>query len=510
MNAIVTGKILMENITDIFVIGGGINGTAIAADAAGRGLSVTLCEKGDFASGTSSASTKLIHGGLRYLELYEFNLVKKALREREVLLRRAPNIITPLEFVLPYKPHIRPAWLIRLGLFLYDHLTKRRYLPQSKSINFKKDVRGQALLPSFQKGFSYYDCFTDDARLVILNALSARENGANLLTHTQFISAQQDNKGWLIQLKNNVTQQVYTLRAKTLINTAGPWIADVQTNIQSKMHFAINLVKGSHIIVPKLYEGDFAYLLQNPDDRIVFSIPYQDHFTLIGTTDVASPTNLNHLEISQTEKEYLCQTINQYFRKNLSLTDIVYSYSGVRCLQAEPEEKLSKITREYKLLLEQEHHFPLITVIGGKITTHRTLAEHVMELLIPYFPTMGQPWTKDKSLPGSDFKKGNFNLFYDTFKKTYSWLPEKISFRYAKNYGTRAYLLLNNIDNISGLGEEFAAGLYQCEVEFLIKHEWARTAEDILWRRTKLGLLFNVDDIKKLEKWLEINNFNAV
>lgn len=496
----------MENITDIFVIGGGINGTAIAADAAGRGLSVTLCEKGDFASGTSSASTKLIHGGLRYLELYEFNLVKKALREREVLLRRAPNIITPLEFVLPYKPDIRPAWLIRLGLFLYDHLTKRRYLPGSKSINLKKDLRGQALLSYFQKGFSYFDCFTDDARLVILNALSASENGANLLTHTQFISAQRDSKGWLIQLKNNVTQQGYFIRSKALINAAGPWIADVQKNIQSQMHFVINLVKGSHIIVPKLYEGDFAYLLQNIDDRIVFSIPYQHHFTLIGTTDIASPANLDQIEINQNEKEYLCQTINHYFRKNIYPTDIIHSYSGVRCLQADQDEKLSKITREYKLLLEQEHQIPLVTVIGGKITTHRTLAEHVMEQLQPYFPAMGKPWTANTTLPGSNFNEGNFNHFYQIFKTTYPWLPEKTALHYAKNYGTRAHLLLNNVKNASGLGEEFAGGLYQCEIEFLMKHEWARTAEDILWRRTKLGLFFNVDDIKKLETWLEHKN----
>ncbi|MHB1947318.1 MAG: glycerol-3-phosphate dehydrogenase [Gammaproteobacteria bacterium] len=490
----------MENTTDIFIIGGGINGTAIAADAAGRGLSVTLCEKNDLASGTSSASTKLIHGGLRYLEFYEFMLVRKALQEREVLMRRAPHLIAPLEFILPYEKHLRSPWLIRLGLFLYDHLAKRNLVPGSKAINFKIDQHGKALLPEFEKGFSYYDCLTDDARLVILNAKLARELGANIRTRTEFVSAHKENNLWKITLKNLQTGKTEEQYSKALINVAGPWVSDVQirisdTNIVAK----VQLVKGSHIVVPKLYEGNFAFLLECKDKRVIFTIPYQDNFTLIGTTDVAGNT-LESPEISTEEINYLCSATNDYFQKKIQPTDIVWSYAGVRCLQADGAN-LSKITRNYKFLLDLDTA-PLLTIIGGKLTTHRLLAEDALKQLKPLFPNMGPAWTANKPLPGYGFNI-DFENFYQAFKTKHPWLPESIAYRYAKNYGTLAYQVVDDAKNIFDLGEVFAAGLYQKEIEYLIKHEWAQTAEDILWRRTKLGLYFSREDIKKLNDWLK-------
>ena len=492
----------MQTICDIFVIGGGINGVAIAADAAGRGLSVTLCEKGDLASGTSSASSKLIHGGLRYLEFYEFNVVRKALHEREILLQRAPNIITPLEFVLPYEKHLRSPWLIRFGLFLYDHLSRRNYLPSSSSIDFKNDLRGAPLKAEFLKGFSYYDCYTDDARLVVLNAMSAQENGATILTHTQFASALRENNLWKIVLKNSHSAEESIHYAKALINAAGPWVKQVQENISdSKLKFNVELVKGSHIVVPKLYDGDFAYILECDDKRIIFAIPYQEDFTLIGTTDKNFNLNLDEVTINADEKEYLCRIINYYFQKNITLNDIVWSYSGVRCLQAGDDGNLSEITREYKLLLDNNPN-PLLTVIGGKLTTHRVLAEGVLALLQPYFPAMKKPWTAFAKLPGSDFAELSVEKFSQQFKSKNSWLPEKIANRYVRDYGTNANKIIANATSLNDLGKEFPGGLYQKEIEYLLANEWAETAEDILWRRTKLGLVFSEKDVDDLKSWL--------
>lgn len=489
-------KIAMEKTTDIFVIGGGINGTAIAADAAGRGLSVILCEKGDLASGTSSASTKLIHGGLRYLEFYEFNLVRQALKEREVLMQRAPNIIKPLEFVLPYEHHLRPFWLIRLGLFIYDHLAKRHYLPASKTIQFEQDERGKNLLPFFKKGCSYYDCFTDDARLVILNAISAKEHGASILTHTQFISARREENAWHIKLKDR--KKEYTVFAKAIINAAGPWVKEVQCNIiDSQLKFSINLDKGSHIVVPKLYEGNFAYILQNKDNRIIFAIPYQHQFTLIGTTDISVQNPLDDIRINEAEINYLCEVVNQYFKKTIQPNDIVWSYSGIRCLQTDHDRNPSTLTRDYKILMESDLSPPLLTVIGGKITTHRTLAENVINHLKPFFAAMGPSWTTTQPLPGCDFKVGVDNFIHE-LKEHYPWLPEDVRSRYVNNYGIRALDILKDTKNITDLGEEIAAGLYPKEVEYLVQQEWAETSEDILWRRTKLGLFFSEVDIEKL------------
>ncbi len=490
--------------TDLFIIGGGINGTAIAADAAGRGLTVTLCEKGDLASATSSASTKLIHGGLRYLEHYEFRLVKKALQEREVLMQKAPNIIRPLEFILPHEKHLRPAWLVRLGLFLYDHLASRQHLPGSKTIDLTKDTRGQALQPHLSKGFSYYDCFTDDARLVVLNALSAKEHGATILPHTEFLSAQREKKHWKITLKKIHSPEIVSYHAKALINVAGPWVNHVQKNISGeKKLFPIELVKGSHIVVPKIYAGDFAYILQNADRRIVFAIPYQHEFTLIGTTDILISETSDQVTITAEEKDYLCESINRYFKNSITSKDIIWSYSGIRCLQANIADDPSAVTRGHKLILAIKDMLPLLTVIGGKLTTHRVLASKILEKLKPFFPDMKPAWTATTPLPGSDFVNHDFAAFYKKFKSDFSWLPEKIANRYASNYGTRAYQLLQNAASLADLGEKFTADLYQKEAEYLIQHEWAASSEDILWRRTKLGLFASAQDVQKLDAWIK-------
>ncbi len=494
----------MENYSDIFIIGGGINGTAIAADAAGRGLSVRLCEKNDLASGTSSVCSKLIHGGLRYLELYEFGLVRSALKEREILLKRAPNLISPLEFILPYEKQLRPAWLIRLGLFFYDHLAKRQYLPGSKTIDLHHDQRGATLIPELKTGFSYYDCFVDDARLVIANAVLAKNHGADILTRTTFLSAKRDKKRWKIQLQDTITKNIFYCYANTLINVGGPWVKEIHNQIlHSDLTFEIELDKGSHIVVPKLYEGDFAYILQNKDKRIVFAIPFLDQFTLIGTTDMTFSGNLDDVQITTKEEEYLCHLMNHYFKKPLRKEDIVWSYSGVRCLQASDEKNPRKMTRDYKLLLENKNNLTLLTVIGGKLTTHRVLAEQVLNELKPYFPEMKSDWTAHQSLPGGDIHEKNFLDFIDKVKKEFSWLPENLVKRYAKDYGTRIYLLLDQARKIEDLGEHFGCSLYQREVDFLVRHEWARTAEDILWRRTKLGLFFSTDAFEKLQNHLK-------
>ncbi len=500
----------MENDSDIFIIGGGINGTAIAADAAGRGLSVSLCEKNDLASGTSSASSKLIHGGLRYLEFYEFGLVRSALREREILLGRAAHLISPLEFVLPYEKHLRSRWLVRLGLFFYDHLAKRNYLPASSGLKFKNDHRGTALSPALKTGFSYFDCFADDARLVIANALLAKNKGAEILTRTIFLSAKREKTAWKIALQDAETKKNFYRQAKTLINVSGPWVKAVHANISpSDLTFDIELDKGSHIVVPKLYEGNFAYVLQNRDQRIAFVIPFLGKYSLIGTTDSKFFANLDTVKIAEIEEEYLCKAINYYFKNPITKQNILWSYSGVRCLQASHETRTANITRDYQLLIENKSDLPLLTVIGGKLTTHRVLAEATLKKLGPYFPKMGGSWTANQPLPGGDFPKNDFSYFLTQFKQAFSWLPDEIATRYAKNYGTRVNILLTGVNNLSDLGDHIAHGLYQKELEYLIHYEWAKTAEDVLWRRTKLGMLFSAEEIEKLERYILTTFQNA-
>ncbi len=493
--------------TDLLIIGGGINGAGIAVDAAGRGLHVTLCEQGDLACATSSRSSKLIHGGLRYLGHYEFRLVRAALKEREILLKKAPHLISPLRFIMPYSPQSKPFWLLRLGLFLYDHLAKRRYLPGSQTIAFAHHPAGQLLKKSFTRGLAYSDCWTDDARLVVLNAMAAREYGATILTRTRFVSAKRQQQYWQVELEDINTQQIQHIQAKALVNASGAWVDEViryRLNLTSKHR--ITLVKGSHIVVPKLYTGDFAFILNTADKRVVFVIPYLNHYSLIGTTDVAFQGDPAHVDISFDEIDYLCGVVNAYFNQTISREDIVWSYAGVRALQHDEQaENLAKITRDYALELNSDQgQTPLLSVFGGKITTYRKLAEHALNELRPFFPQMGPAWTATTSLPGGNIPTWDFATFLTDFHKDYPWLPIDLAQRYAQNYGTRAAEFLQGAKCLEDLGTHIGAGLYQRELHYLINEEWARTAEDVLWRRTKLGLDFSPTEVEALERIMQV------
>lgn len=493
----------MQDVTftsDIFVIGGGINGVAIATDAAGRGLSVTLCEKNDLASATSSASSKLIHGGLRYLESYEFGLVRKALKERELLLKNAPYLISSLEFVLPHEQHLRPEWMIRLGLFLYDHLAAHPLLPHSKSLDLQNSKYGEPLQSIFKKGFSYYDCRVDDARLVVTNAIRAKEKGATILTRTLCTAAEFQQNRWKITLCNTRDQSVSTVYAKYLINAAGPWVDDVQTKVNEKP-MGIRLIKGSHIVVPRFYEDDFAYILQTADQRVVFVIPYLDNYSLIGTTDVEYTGNINEIQPSEEEVAYLCQVIQHYFKKSVTPDQVRWSYAGVRCLQDDHAAQASRITRDYKLVLNKEKN--ALTVIGGKMTTHRCLAEEVLSQITFAFPQMKTAWTAHAPLPGGDYPDASFNDFYQRMKKHYAWLPETLLKRYLHTYGSRIDQLVGSAQQLSDLGRDLGAELYEQEVRYLLAQEWAESAEDILWRRTKLGLAISPSQALNLNQYIQ-------
>lgn len=495
----------MKNIeTDLLIIGGGINGTGIAADAAGRGLSVVLCEKDDLASATSSASTKLIHGGLRYLERFDFRLVHEALKEREILLKKAPHLIHPLPFVLPYVKQLKPAWLIRLGLYLYDHLAKRSQLPNSKKINLSSTPEDQPLKNEFTIGFEYYDCFCDDARLVITNSQAAKANNALIFTRTSCVSANRMNGKWQAELLNHQTHETIIINSKAIVNATGPWVSDTLehifhiTNTQPIQH-----VKGSHIVIPKLYHGEHAYILQTKDKRVVFAIPYFQQFTLIGTTDVIFHNNLDDVSISKDESDYLCDVINTYFKTKISAHEIVWSYAGVRPLYGPKASNPSKISRDYHLeITDENHQMPLLSVYGGKITTFRKLAEHALQKLEKYFPSMGNAWTENTPLPGGDLNSVSFSEFLNSVKQRYNWLPETILFRYAHCYGSFIHTLLKDTHNLTALGQHFGAGLYEKEVLYLIQHEWAKTTDDIIWRRTKLGLFLSETEQKKLNDYL--------
>lgn len=485
---------------DILIIGGGINGIGIANDAAGRGLNVLLCEQDDLASGTSWKSSKLIHGGLRYLEHYEFKLVKKALAEREILLKKAPHLIYPIEFVLPHNQYLRPAWLIRAGLFLYDHLSKHS-LPRARQINLQKYHPPSPLKPQFVKGFTYADCGVDDARLVVLNAIQARELGATILTRTEVIDAVRREKDWQVQIKDKRTEAVTTVSARLLINASGPWVEQTLKKIHVRFRHRMSLVKGSHIVVPKLYEGDHAYILQNHDQRIVFVIPFHDHYSLIGTTDVGFHDNLDNPQIDQNEITYLCALVNEYFAKPISSADIVWSFAGVRPLKTEGND-LAAISRDYDLSLDMvSQQAPLLNIFGGKLTTYRELAEDALAKIKSFFPHMKGPWTATSPLPGGDLPHGNFTEFHEQFRQQYPWLEEELATHYTRNYGTLAHQILKGARNLTDLGESFDHHLYQREVEYLINHEWAQTAEDILWRRTKFGINFSSVGQKKLSNF---------
>ena len=494
-------------IYDLIIIGGGINGAGIARDATGRGLNVLLCEKDDLASHTSSASTKLIHGGLRYLEHYEFRLVRKALQERKVLLRAAPHIISPLRFVMPYVPHLRPAWLIRLGLFLYDHLGDLHpLLPSSHSINLRTHPTGIPLKTSLKKGFVYSDAWVQDARLVVLNARDAADKGATILTRTRLVSAQRHEKYWECTLRSTIDNHETIVKSRALVNAAGPWVGDVLNNtLHIKSKHTVRLVKGSHIVTPRLFDHDYAYIFQNPDKRIVFAIPYESDFTLIGTTDVEHNDDPNTVKISPAEINYLCESVNQYFNTAVNPNQVIWSYAGVRpLLEDEDANNPSAVTRDYRLELDSpSHQAPLLSVFGGKITTYRKLAEEAMTTLKNVLDFTEQPWTEKATLPGGDIPNADFENFLNTVIQRYPWLPTQLAERYAHAYGTRIDILIDTAKNMTELGEDFGGGLYEAEVRYLMQYEWALTVEDILWRRSKLGLHVGNDTYQKLEKWLE-------
>lgn len=492
---------------DLLIVGGGINGAGIARDAAGRGQKVLLCEQYDLAGATSSSSSKLIHGGLRYLELYEFRLVREALAEREVLLQAAPHIIWPLRFVLPHNKLLRPAWLVRLGLFLYDHIGGRRTLPGTTSLNLRKEPQGEPLLPELVKGFEYSDCWVDDARLVMLNALDAVAHGAEVRVGTRCSRARRVGAGtgsrWHATLTDLATGAEREVTARILVNAAGPWVDHfLQKGLGDNATQNLKLVKGSHIIVPRMYDGAHAYILQNTDNRVVFAIPYEDSFTLIGTTDLPYEGDPGAPAITEEETGYLCEAVNRYFEKKVSPADVVHTYSGVRPLYDDKEANLSEVTRDYVFDVKTEHgNTPLLSIYGGKITTYRKLAEHALEKLERFLPGLGPAWTAGAILPGGDLPNGFDGLMSD-LKGSHGFLPSELAERYGRQYGSLCLQFLKDAETLADLGEDFGAGLHEREAAYLIEQEWARSADDILWRRTKLGLIMPEDGRARLEDWI--------
>jgi glycerol-3-phosphate dehydrogenase len=490
---------LKNEVFDVAVIGGGINGAGIAADASGRGLKVILCEQNDLASATSSNSSKLIHGGLRYLEHYEFSLVRKALTEREILLKNAPHIIKPLTFRLPHQRHLRPSWLIRAGLFLYDNLAKRTTLAASRSIRFNED---SPLIDTIKKGFEYSDGWVDDARLVTLNAIVAQEKGATIKTQTKCIKAVRKNGLWVITLEDTLTGDTSTIHTRSVVNASGPWVANLFSEaLTLKSPQNIRLVKGSHIVVPRIHKQPEAYMLQNADQRIVFVIPFEEDFSLIGTTDVEHAGDPSTVKISEAEIKYLLNITNDYFKKKITREDIVTTYSGVRPLLDDESVDAQAVTRDYTLELEDvDGQAPILSIFGGKITTYRKLAEAAVDKLNPYFNKTGGQWTESSPLPGGNFS--NIERFTESVEIKYPWLPKKIRTRLIRSYGTRIFNLLNKMDSVESLGQDFGADLYEAEINYLIEKEWAIEIDDVIWRRTKRGLYLTKDQIALIKEFL--------
>lgn len=476
----------MTDTFDLLVIGGGINGAGIARDAVGRGLSTCLVERGDLAGGTSSNSSKLVHGGLRYLEQYEFRLVREALAEREVLLRIAPHIVWPMRFVLPHQPAMRPRWLIRAGLFLYDHLARRVSLPGTESLNFRSHPYGAPLSPTITKGFAYSDCWVEDSRLVVLNAKDAARRGASIRTRTTFLDAARDAAGWTVRLRAEDGAEE-TLRCKALVNAAGPWVMAAQEKTHARRAGSVRLIRGSHIVVPALYAGNQAYILQNDDRRVVFVIPYQGRFSLIGTTDVPHEGDASTAHCTPAEAEYLCEAVTRQFRRPVTPDQIVWSYSGVRPLYDDGADDPSAITRDYVLKLDTEAA-PLLSIYGGKITTYRRLAEEAVAQIGAALGQAAPAWTANAALPGGDLGGRNLAGYEAEIAAQFPWLPPALRARLVRAYGSEVPALLGDAGSMAGLGQDFGAGLTQREIDWLVREEWARTAEDILWRRSRLGL----------------------
>ncbi len=488
---------------DLVVIGGGINGAGIARDAAGRGLSVLLCEKDDLAEGTSSRSGKYIHGGLRYLEYYEFRLVREALIEREVLLKAAPHIVWPMRMVLPHSPEQRPIWLIRLGLWLYDHLGGRQKLPGTRTLDLRRDLEGAAIRPTFRRAFEYSDCWVDDARLVVLSALDAAERGARILTRTAFAGARRVDGMWRVELAHAEGGQA-VVQARALVNAAGPWVEAVLGKVQdvaSRRH--VRLVKGCHIVTRKFWDGQHAYVLQNTDKRLIFVNPYQGDLTLIGTTDIPYDGPPEEVAADEAEIAYLLGILNRYFKAKLTRADVLASFAGVRPLYDDDAANPSAVTRDYVFELDgDQQKAPLLSAFGGKITTYRKLAEHALDRLAPFFPQMGKAWTVGATLPGGDLPGADFESFEAGVWTRWPWLPRPLARHYARAYGSRIERLLAGAAQLADLGQHFGGLLYEQEARYLLEHEWARSATDILRRRTKHELRLSPEERAAFSAWL--------
>jgi glycerol-3-phosphate dehydrogenase len=485
---------------DLLIIGGGINGVGIARDAAGRGLEVVLVEKDDLASATSGWSSKLIHGGLRYLEHYEFRLVRESLREREVMLRLAPHLIRPLLFVLPHDASMRPVWMIRMGLFLYDHLGGRITLPGSKAVAFPHLEYGAGFKGDIRDAFVYSDCRVDDARLTLVNAMSARDKGASIHVRTRFERARRVDGAWEAEVRD-ARGETRMLRARALVNTAGPWVMDALERIEGDaIKGRVRLVKGSHIVVPKVHSQGHAWILQNPDKRVVFVIPFQDKFSLIGTTDVPVPDIESARDITPDETDYLIAAVNRYLAKPVSRADVAWSYAGVRPLYDDGSPNPSQVTRDYVIKVDHDKGAaPLLTIFGGKLTTYRCLAEESMDRLAPFFPGLKRRWTDTEKLPGGDVE--HFNRFRDEMSERYGGMGRDLVDGIVRRHGSRAPMILGAAKHLDDLGRYFGGGLTEREVGYMREHEWAQTAEDVLWRRTKCGLHMTAAEREAFADW---------
>ena len=489
---------------DLAIIGGGINGCGIARDAVGRGLSVALCDQGDLGGATSSASTKLIHGGLRYLEFYEFRLVREALIEREVLLRSAPHIIWPLRFILPHHKGLRPWPIVRLGLFFYDHLGGRHLLPSTRSIDLARDPAGDKLRSDYRRAFEYSDCWVEDARLVVLTARDAAARGAEIWPRTKCISARRVDGNWQLTLEDQRTATRFDISAHCLVNAGGPWASEVISDVANlDLPARIRMVKGSHIVVDRVFDHDRAYIFQNSDGRICFAIPYEKDFTLIGTTDEDFEGDPADAKISETETDYLLGAVSAYLKEPITRKTIRWSYSGVRPLYDDGASKAQEATRDYVLALNApDGQAPLLSIFGGKITTYRRLAEQALEQLSGTFPHMRAAWTGTATLPGGDIKVDSFDEWSNQVAGQYDFLDADLVHRLCRAYGTRVPVLLSGVASAEDLGRDFGAGLSEREVDYLIDNEWAETAEDILWRRSKLGLRVSPEQSAALESYM--------
>jgi glycerol-3-phosphate dehydrogenase len=490
---------------DLLVIGGGVNGAGIARDAAGRGLRVLMCEKDDLAEGTSSRSGKLIHGGLRYLEYYEFRLVREALIEREVLLRAAPHIVWPMRFVLPHSAEQRPAWMVRLGLFLYDHLGGRETLPGTRKLDLRHDPEGAAIKEPFRTAFEYSDCWVDDSRLVVLNALDALARGAEIMTRTAVVEARREGGLWRATLRDADGGE-REVRARGLANAAGPWVQNIITGVVgANAARRVRLVKGSHIILRKWWDGPQAYLLQNDDKRVIFVNPYEGDLCLIGTTDIPYEGAAETVAIDQGERDYLCRVVNRYMRHQITPADILHEYSGVRPLYDDNAANPSAVTRDYVFDVDGgDGRAPLLSVFGGKITTFRKLAEHALQKLAPFYPSMSGDWTREAPLPGGAMPGADFDRFLRDLRGAFAFLPEPLALHYGRLYGTRARDMLAGARSADDLGRHFGGLLYEREADFLLRTEWARTAEDVLYRRTKHHLHMSAPEQDAFANWMAL------